>query len=113
MYVQARAALEKSKSTLEAEAADLATEVRSAGATRAELERRRKQAEAAQSEALARLTEVSIGTLWNNYYNESLISIMNYYNPLILYLNLVNLLVEFPFNDPVQCLNGNELSVAK
>lgn len=50
--------MDKSKSALEAEVADLATEVRSAGAARQELERRRKQAEAAQSEAVARLAEV-------------------------------------------------------
>lgn len=52
------AGLEKAKQALEAENADLATELKSASAARAEGERRRKQAEAQLAELVAKLAEV-------------------------------------------------------
>lgn len=51
-------ALEKAKQTLEAENADLATELKTAAAARADGERRRKQAEAQLVELAAKLQEV-------------------------------------------------------
>lgn len=51
-------ALEKAKQVLEAENADLATELKSASAARAEGERRRKQAEAQLQEIAAKLQDV-------------------------------------------------------
>lgn len=50
--------LEKAKQTLEAENADLATELKSASAARADGERRRKQAEAQLVELAAKLQEI-------------------------------------------------------
>ncbi|OWR44791.1 myosin heavy chain non-muscle isoform 1 [Danaus plexippus plexippus] len=50
--------LEKAKQVLEAENADLATELKSASAARAESERRRKQAEAQLQEVAAKLQDV-------------------------------------------------------
>ncbi|XP_033313699.1 myosin heavy chain, non-muscle isoform X3 [Bombus vosnesenskii] len=53
-----KAVLEKAKGTLEAENADLATELRSVGASRQESDRRRKQAEQQLAEVNAKLAEV-------------------------------------------------------
>ncbi|CAH2207727.1 jg14688, partial [Pararge aegeria aegeria] len=50
--------LEKAKQALEAENADLATELKSASAAKAEGERRRKQAEAQLQEITAKLQDV-------------------------------------------------------
>lgn len=50
--------LEKAKQALEAENADLATELKSAAAARAEGERRRKQAEAQLADLAAKLQDV-------------------------------------------------------
>lgn len=52
-----KAGLEKSKQTLEAENADLAQDLRTVGASRAEAERRRKQVEQQLQEFTARLQE--------------------------------------------------------
>ncbi|XP_047995238.1 myosin heavy chain, non-muscle isoform X1 [Leguminivora glycinivorella] len=54
---KAKAGLEKAKQALEAENADLATELKSASAAKAEGERRRKQAEAQLAELAAKLQE--------------------------------------------------------
>lgn len=51
-------ALEKAKQALEAENADLATELKSASAARVEGERRRKQAEAQLADLSAKLQDV-------------------------------------------------------
>ena len=51
-------ALEKAKQSLEAENADLATELKSASAARAEGERRRKQAEAQLADLVAKLQDL-------------------------------------------------------
>ncbi|KPJ08101.1 Myosin heavy chain, non-muscle [Papilio machaon] len=53
-----KAVLEKAKQALEAENADLATELKSAAAARAEGERRRKQAEAQLADLAAKLQDV-------------------------------------------------------
>lgn len=50
--------MEKAKQALEAENADLATELKSASAARAEGERRRKQAEAQLQDVAAKLQDV-------------------------------------------------------
>lgn len=50
--------LEKAKQTLEAENADLATELKSSNAARADGERRRKQTEAQLAEMAAKLQEI-------------------------------------------------------
>ncbi|XP_013143020.1 PREDICTED: myosin heavy chain, non-muscle [Papilio polytes] len=55
---KAKAVLEKAKQALEAENADLATELKSAAAARAEGERRRKQAEAQLADLAAKLQDV-------------------------------------------------------
>ncbi|XP_046959297.1 myosin heavy chain, non-muscle isoform X1 [Vanessa cardui] len=55
---KAKAVLEKAKQSLEAENADLATELKSASAARAEGERRRKQTEAQLQDVAAKLQDV-------------------------------------------------------
>lgn len=55
---KAKAVLEKSKGTLEAENADLATELRSVNSSRQENDRRRKQAESQIAELQVKLAEV-------------------------------------------------------
>ncbi|KAI8119067.1 non-muscle, Myosin heavy chain [Lucilia cuprina] len=55
---KAKAVLEKAKSTLEAENADLATELRSVNSSRQENDRRRKQAESQIAELQVKLAEV-------------------------------------------------------
>ncbi|XP_050671121.1 myosin heavy chain, non-muscle isoform X1 [Leptidea sinapis] len=55
---KSKAALEKAKQTLEAENADLATELKSASAARADGERRRKQLEAQLQDTSVKLQEV-------------------------------------------------------
>lgn len=55
---KARAGLEKSKQTLEAENADLATELRNVNSSRQENDRRRKQAE-------SQIAELQVRFVWS------------------------------------------------
>lgn len=57
-YLQAKLGLEKVKSQLEAENADVTTELRSVGASRQECERRRKQAESQLAELQSKVVEL-------------------------------------------------------